>query len=988
MLELKNITKTYKPKKGVPVEALRGIDLEIEDKGMVFILGKSGSGKSTLLNIIGGLDSADSGEIIIEGKSTKGFKEKDYDNYRNTYIGFVFQEYNILNEFSVGENISLAIELQNEKKNKERVEEILKEVGLEGYGERKPNELSGGQKQRVAIARALIKEPKIILADEPTGALDSETGKSIFELLKKLSEDKLVIVVSHDREYAEEYGDRIIELNDGAVIADRVIREIKGEREGKENKEIKKARLPYRRALAMGAKSLTKKRFRLAITIILCFLSFSAFGFSDTIIGRSRAEIGAEALYNNGDNYISFRQSYDDVKETTIVSNQILENLREKTGIDFQGVKKYNFILPLYDKTAIEPNGISGYYTGRYNVFFASKEFFDEAGFDLYGRLPENENEAVITKYIYDQFALCGVNLIDGEENKIFLPEEIDDVNKFLSKGIVLNGKKIVGIADTHVDPKGSFSWLKNIDEETLSKNETAYQYIRDNYFTNSYHSMLFVYKTLYDREFAVKPTMDTTGFGKLVDFGIKNLVDFSGAAPESSLQYVEDIVWLDGKGDRKELNENEIIVGINAAQDMWPFSSIEAESNILSGYNKTFIDGIISFRNVSLYQFRFAGAFFAACCMEAEKLTSEELEIYRQYCIERGKAFNENAYYFPLEAEITDDDFEIAVVRPERMDEKQLRLSYACYLAYERDDTENLECGFKKNILGRMTGEEIKAKYENEIFVKNRLEKDYSSMKNIASDDYYVYFYNASKLLNEDNIYFYNARDIFDDVKFSEPPKIVGIYYPKEGYPSDYAINDKLYEESQYYDNGIYDFVIAPLPHDIASIEKLAEIHYDRSGRVNVSSVNLAFASIINTQNAMDTLYPYVIWGSVILGIFCLLLLGNYIGYSIMSRKKEIGILRAMGAKRSDIFVIFINEGIIITAIILILAIIGVSAACVVVNGLIPMSYGIEISLLQFGLRQLILMMLVGYGATLLASAIPMYKLSKKKPVDIIQNK
>ena len=157
MLELKNITKTYQPKNGAPVQALKDVTLSFEDKGMVFVLGKSGSGKSTLLNIIGGLDFADSGEISIDGKSTKQFKEKDYDAYRNTYIGFVFQEYNILNEFTVGENISLALELQNRKGEKQKVEEILKEVDLEGYADRKSNELSGGQRQRVAIARAIIK---------------------------------------------------------------------------------------------------------------------------------------------------------------------------------------------------------------------------------------------------------------------------------------------------------------------------------------------------------------------------------------------------------------------------------------------------------------------------------------------------------------------------------------------------------------------------------------------------------------------------------------------------------------------------------------------------------------------------------------------------------------------------------------------------------------------------------------------------------------
>ena len=220
MLEARNLCKIYKPKRGVAVKALDNVSLKFPDKGMVFLLGKSGSGKSTLLNLLGGLDKYNSGDIIIRGVSSKEFKQGHFDSYRNTYVGFIFQEYNVLEEFSVGANIGLALELQGKKATDEEINRILKEVDLEGYGNRKPNELSGGQKQRVAIARALVKNPEIIMADEPTGALDSNTGRQVFETLKKLSKKKLVIIVSHDREFSENYADRIIELADGKVISD------------------------------------------------------------------------------------------------------------------------------------------------------------------------------------------------------------------------------------------------------------------------------------------------------------------------------------------------------------------------------------------------------------------------------------------------------------------------------------------------------------------------------------------------------------------------------------------------------------------------------------------------------------------------------------------------------------------------------------------------------------------------------------------------
>lgn len=222
MLWIKDLHKSYKTKQGEEHHALKGINLSLEENGFLFLLGKSGSGKSTLLNILGGLDTYDQGEIIIKDRHTKQFKTHDWDSFRNTYIGFVFQEFYMVDSFTIGKNISISLELQGypKKEIKDRVNEILKQVGLEGYANRKTSEISGGQKQRIAIARALIKDPQIILADEPTGNLDSETGKAILDILQELSKEKLVIMVTHDTEFARTYADRIIELKDGIIIND------------------------------------------------------------------------------------------------------------------------------------------------------------------------------------------------------------------------------------------------------------------------------------------------------------------------------------------------------------------------------------------------------------------------------------------------------------------------------------------------------------------------------------------------------------------------------------------------------------------------------------------------------------------------------------------------------------------------------------------------------------------------------------------------
>jgi len=222
MLKIVNLNKIYKSKKGPSHHALVDINLEFGNKGYVFILGKSGSGKSTLLNVIGGLDRFNDGDIIIKDKSSKSFNPSEWDSYRNTYLGFVFQDFNIIDSYSIEKNIQLALELQSHPKKgmREKIHKLLKQVELEGLHKRKPNEMSGGQKQRIAIARALIKNPEIILADEPTGALDSTTSIQVLNILRKLAETKLVIMVSHDQEFAYRYADRIITLVDGKVASD------------------------------------------------------------------------------------------------------------------------------------------------------------------------------------------------------------------------------------------------------------------------------------------------------------------------------------------------------------------------------------------------------------------------------------------------------------------------------------------------------------------------------------------------------------------------------------------------------------------------------------------------------------------------------------------------------------------------------------------------------------------------------------------------
>lgn len=265
MLELKNINKSYKTGNFVQ-HALKNVDLSFRKNEFVAILGPSGSGKTTLLNIIGGLDRYDSGDLIINGKSTKKFKATEWDSYRNNCVGFIFQSYNLISHISVLENVEMALTLSGYKRKnkKEKALEALEKVGLKDHAYKKPNQLSGGQMQRVAIARSLVNDPDIILADEPTGALDSATSVQIMNLIKEIAKDKLVIMVTHNPELAKDYANRIIEFKDGEILSDS--NPINSEEENLGKVHIKKTVLSYLSAIHLSFNNIKTKKGRTFLT--------------------------------------------------------------------------------------------------------------------------------------------------------------------------------------------------------------------------------------------------------------------------------------------------------------------------------------------------------------------------------------------------------------------------------------------------------------------------------------------------------------------------------------------------------------------------------------------------------------------------------------------------------------------------------------------------------------------------------------------------
>ena len=345
MLELKNITKVYGTA-SEEVKALKGISLRFRESEFVSILGASGCGKTTLLNIIGGLDRYTSGDLIINGKSTKNFKDRDWDAYRNYKIGFVFQSYNLISHQTVLSNVELALTIGgiSKKERTKRAIKALEEVGLKEHIHKKPNQLSGGQMQRVAIARALVNNPDIILADEPTGALDTKTSIQVMEILKQISKDKLIIMVTHNPELAEKYSSRIINILDGNITHDSNPI-IENEPETKiETNKLKRTSMKLLTAFRLSLNNLLTKKGR---TILVSFAG------SIGIIGIALVL----AISNGFQAYVDHIQeetltSYPltIMQESTDIASALLSmTTQENSSEDTDGLKEEQYITKMLD---------------------------------------------------------------------------------------------------------------------------------------------------------------------------------------------------------------------------------------------------------------------------------------------------------------------------------------------------------------------------------------------------------------------------------------------------------------------------------------------------------------------------------------------------------------------------------------------------------------------------------------------------------------
>ena len=454
MLELKKISKSYKTGSFVQ-QALKEVSIQFRNNEFVAILGASGSGKTTLLNIIGGLDQYDSGDLIINNKSTKKFKAIDWDRYRNHCVGFIFQNYNLIPHISILDNVEMGMTLSgvNSKTRKKKAKEALKKVGLLEHIHKKPNQLSGGQMQRVAIARALVNNPDIILADEPTGALDTKTSIQIMDLIKDIAKDKLVIMVTHNPDLAKDYATRIIEFKDGTKISDS--NPVTEKEKDTPILKIKKTAMNFRTALKLSFNNIKTKKGRTLLTAfassigiigIALILSLSngfkieVDNFEKNTLSQAPVIISTQAMtmseetvsqikkeespkYPKEEKVYALEDVMETVFHTNILSDEYIEYVKKLdtsllSGVSYQQATNFNIITKTKD----------GY-----------KLVTDSSNWTLLPTNP-NKNESGI---IYDNYDILAGEINENEPGLILQVNSKNQIYQSTLEALGLSGKEV-----------------------------------------------------------------------------------------------------------------------------------------------------------------------------------------------------------------------------------------------------------------------------------------------------------------------------------------------------------------------------------------------------------------------------------------------------------------------------------------------------------------------------------------------------------------
>lgn len=904
MLEAINLCKVYKPKKGVPVKALDGISLRFPEKGMVFLLGKSGSGKSTLLNLLGGLDKYDSGEIIIKGVSSKDFKQQYFDSYRNTYVGFIFQEYNILDEFSVGANIALAIELQGRKATDEEINNILREVDLEGYGDRKPNELSGGQKQRVAIARALIKNPEIIMADEPTGALDSNTGRQIFDTLKKLSRDKLVIIVSHDREFSEQYADRIIELADGHVISDV---EYSGDGEEAEQED----NVIYDNDMVRIASGyhLTEED-RLAINDYIDRLG------------------SGQVTLRLGKNRINSKRF------TATDQNKI----KKQDGSAFKLIKSK---LPLKNAFKIGASGLKYKKIRLIITILLSCQAFGLFGLaDTFGS--------------YNHIKVCTNSLIDSGVKYLAYSKSVKSTdggngywwnsgNYKISKEEVQQMER-----DLNIPFSGVFSPIRSIDLGSYYNPEAKFTETEFNIYARSFSGFTEIDNDKMDK-LNVKLAAGRLPDGNKNELAVSEYVFESfkiGGYRQDNSQKAGKIEKYDdliGKTLKLEDEEYTITGIVDTGLNLDRYESLTKKKE-----GQSTADALINYALYNEFSYE-TGYGLAGTAMvgdgHLDKMIQNEPKLIPINAIIGLDATNDGYNLWSNESivhfeDVPKEDIVWTDGEKKELGDKEIIVTFS---SLNINSIENTDITSVADNL-----KDIKLKLWINGYDGSYEEYDGYKIVGIVKDDS-IYAKTSSFIVSDTN----RVNELTDSKQIGE-----------------------------------YNYVVGVMPQTKADVMKVVSYSYRENSDIRYEIQNSTTYELDTVNTILKKLAKVFMYIGIGFAVFATVMLANFIATSVAHKKQEIGILRAIGSRSNDVFRIFFSESFIIAMINFVLSAAGVFAVTMIINNYIRKDLGVLISILTFGPRQVLLILVLSIFVAAAASFIPVKKIASKKPVDAIRNR
>ena len=876
-ISVTNLSKTYRGKDTPAVEALKGVTFALPSAGLVFILGKSGCGKTTLMNMIGGLDSFDGGDLTIDGRSVKSFSDGELIRYRNRQVGFVYQENNLLDEYTVERNVGMALALQGKKDYKEEVARALSAVELDGCAKAKPNRLSGGQKQRVAIARAIVKRPKILLCDEPTGSLDEETGETIFALLKQISKSTLVVVVSHDREAAEAFGDRVIELRSGRVVSDRVLSAIQeGQADACPEAREAKGRIgfPVRDVFKMGAGLLFARPVRMVVAFVMCLMTFTLFGMADAVTAYDRDV----AVFNTMQSCGAYHIWYGGVDSQSL-SKLDVQILQDAAGEDIRLDMIHDDLRGEFNELDMDMA-----YPDYYNAIYQNQGYaeIDESLLKDYdfklvaGRLPQADDEAVITLLTFHNLQRFGT-----------FAEEIDEYSDILFKtvsigeGEQLRSFKVVGVLDTKFNTSlYGTSYGEYMDPNSLT--QEMYGALQEMLYQGM-HNILYLQKGYYAAHNAPQTFWEQENIAHMAFSDFDIYAGLLHLADESFLQSVGEGDWFYRVEDIDIMRDTGVIIRTGSVE-----------------------------------------------------------ELYRKYLNSLVESF------------ASDNWQEVAERFTADMGEDSTCVDYELYILNHTDEDGNV----------------YQPGYDRAYFEKEAIDHFLAALQGelpLASEKHGWNFSVPVAGVIEDETLplikteFHLSEDLFNKI-----------------------CDDAL-------DFGQYEFAVCSgfvTPYKGSDEYKMRLIRFTqdilKDGKAAYAPDGDAFSivgDIDHTACTVRNIFLYVTAGAVVLSV---LLLMYYTSGVVQEKRREIGIMHALGAKRSDILKIFAVDNGLFAVVAIVLASILAAVGTAILNGILVGDY-VAAAIITFGIRQIALVAVLALVATALGVAAPVIRLLRAKPVDVI---